>query len=63
MLNGDPFTIAGDSSLLALLAHLKMRPTRVAVEINHEIIPKAKFAETKIEPGDQIELINFVGGG
>ncbi len=40
-----------------------MRERRVAVEINREIVPKASYAETVIKPGDQVEIINFVGGG
>jgi len=40
-----------------------MRQTRVAVEINREIVPKASYTETVIMPGDNVEIINFVGGG
>ena len=63
MLNGDPYAIDGELRLLALLERLGMRERRVAVEINREIVPKASYAETVIKPGDQVEIINFVGGG
>ena len=63
ILNGDDFTITGDTGLAALLEHLKMKPSRVAVEINGEIVPKAKYAATVINRGDKVEIINFVGGG
>ena len=62
-LNGDPYPLGGDVALLALLERLKMRPNRVAVEINREIVPKAKFSDTVIRAGDSVEIINFVGGG
>jgi len=63
VLNGDPYLIDGDARVSALIERLKMRPTRIAVEINREVIPKAKYAETLIKPGDEVEVINFVGGG
>jgi sulfur carrier protein len=62
-LNGDPYAIDGEVRLVALLERLGMRERRVAVEINREIVPKAKYAETVIKPGDNVEIINFVGGG
>ncbi|MDO8434334.1 MAG: sulfur carrier protein ThiS [Candidatus Binatus sp.] len=62
-LNGDPYTIEGDPRVAALIERLGIRPTRVAVEINSEIVPKARFAETVISAGDVVEVINFVGGG
>jgi sulfur carrier protein len=63
LLNGDPYPIDGQLQLLALLERLKMRQGRVAVEINREIVPKANYAQTVIKPGDNVEVINFVGGG
>lgn len=62
-LNGDPYTFDGDTRLTTLLERLKMRPTRVAVEINREIVPKATYVEIILAAGDQVEIINFVGGG
>ena len=40
-----------------------MRRGRVAVEINREIVPKAAYDATVVRAGDQVEIINFVGGG
>ena len=63
LLNGDPYPIDGQLQLLALLERLNMRKGRVAVEVNREIVPKANYAQTIIKPGDNVEVINFVGGG
>ena len=63
VLNGDPYAIDGEIRLIALLERLDMRQTRVAVEINREIVPKASYTATVIKPGDNVEIINFVGGG
>ena len=62
-LNGEAFTIEGDPGLQALLKKLDLRPTRVAVEINQIVVPKADYARTRLAAGDQVEIINFVGGG
>lgn len=37
--------------------------TRIAVEMNGEILPKAKYDVTVIKDGDVIEIVGFVGGG
>ncbi len=63
ILNGDPYTIEGDSLVAALIERLAIRPTRVAVEINGAIVPKSRYDDTQINAGDEVEVINFVGGG
>jgi len=62
-LNGEPYPLDADTALTALLERLNMRRGRVAVEINHEIVPKAGYDETMVRAGDHVEIINFVGGG
>ena len=36
---------------------------RVAVELNREIVARARWAETPVREGDQLEIVHFVGGG
>lgn len=36
---------------------------RIAVELNGEIVPKARYAETGLCDGDKVEIVHFVGGG
>ena len=62
-LNGDPYPLDADTALTALLERLNMRRSRVAVELNHEIVPRARYEETMIRAGDHVEISNFVGGG
>ena len=62
-LNGDSYPLDADTPLPALLERLNMRRGRVAVEINREIVPKANYDATIVRAGDQVEIINFVGGG
>jgi sulfur carrier protein len=62
-LNGEPYCLDGDPHLLVLVERLGLKPNRIAVEINHEVVAKARHAETSLREGDVVEIINFVGGG
>lgn len=62
-LNGDPYELPAAASIADLLARLEIDPRRVAVERNFVVIKRDAYAATRIEPGDQIEVVNFVGGG
>jgi sulfur carrier protein len=46
-----------------LLAILEVSTPRVAVERNREILPKANYGSTPLEEGDELEVVEFVGGG
>ena len=63
MLNGDSFEIAGPLTVTALLAQLEIDARRVAVEHNLEVLKRAAFDTTTVRDGDQVEIVNFVGGG
>jgi sulfur carrier protein len=62
-LNGEPYSLDAPTAVTSLLTELKLKPSRVAVEINRAVIPKAEYERTIIKQGDQVEVINFVGGG
>ena len=63
VLNGEPFDVAGPLSLTALLEQLNIDPRRVAVERNTDVVKRGNYDSTPVEEGDQIEIVNFVGGG
>ena len=63
VLNGDPHDVAGPLTLTALLAQLNIDPRRVAVEHNLNVVRRANYDSTRIQDGDRIEIVNFVGGG
>ena len=62
-LNGEPFETVGPLTVGALLAALKIDPRRVAVEHNLTVLKRATYDEAVINEGDEIEIVNFVGGG
>ena len=63
VLNGDPFEISGPLSLSSLLATLEIDARRVAVERNLVVVKRAAYDSTPVDEGDEIEIVNLVGGG
>ncbi len=62
-LNGDPFDLAGPLTVTALLAQLQIDPRRVAVEHNRVVLKRGAFDASVVGEGDEVEIVNFVGGG
>lgn len=61
--NGQAVEVRTGASVADLLVQLGLERTRVAVERNRSIVPRAAHAETRLEPGDELEVVTFVGGG
>jgi thiamine biosynthesis protein ThiS len=61
--NGEVLRMPAGTSVSDLLARLRVATPRVAVERNREIVPKAKYPETRLEAGDALEVVELVGGG
>jgi len=53
----------GGATVLDLRASLELHPKTVAVEVNRELAPRARFGETSLENGDRVEIVRFVQGG
>ena len=62
-LNGEPHGADSGITVARLVEQLKLKPGRIAVEINRAVVPKLSFEQTVINDGDVVEIINFVGGG
>lgn len=62
-LNGEPHQVAGPVSVSGLLEALGIDPRRVAVEHNLVVIKRDAYASTVVHEGDEVEIVNFVGGG
>ena len=61
--NGENRIVTAGASVLELLRELGLDGGRVAIERNLEILPRARWAETLVAPGDRYEIVQFVGGG
>ena len=61
--NGQPRETCDKISVADLIAELKLSPKHVAVELNLEVVPRIRHAETMLRDGDRIEIVTLVGGG
>ena len=62
-LNGDRHEVAGPLTVTELLSQLDIDARRVAVEHNLVVLKRISFDQTVVREGDQVEIVNFVGGG
>jgi sulfur carrier protein len=62
-LNGEPQQVAAQCSISQLLQNLALDVQRIAVERNQKILPKSQYANTYLTAGDQLEIIQAIGGG
>ena len=62
-LNGDTHEVAGPLTIADLLAQLDIDSRRVAVEHNLVVLKRDAFATAMVREGDEVEIVNFVGGG
>jgi len=62
-LNGEPYELASPLTVAQLLARLEIDSRRVAVEHNLVVVKRAAFEQTMVNEGDEVEIVNFVGGG
>jgi sulfur carrier protein len=61
--NGEATETRDGCSVGELLAVLQIQRERVAVEVNLDIVPKARYDCHPLAAGDRIEIVQFVGGG
>lgn len=62
-LNGESRTIAPGLTVAALIDDLGLDRRKVAVERNEAIVPRSAYEAILLTPGDQLEIVHFIGGG
>jgi thiamine biosynthesis protein ThiS len=62
-INGERKEVPEGLSVASLLDHLGMSTDRVAIERNLDILPRALWDGTQVQPNDSFEIVQFVGGG
>jgi sulfur carrier protein len=62
-LNGDMRECREGMTLADLVAELGLGTKRIAVEVNRDIIPREDYTTCRLNAGDEIEIVHFVGGG
>ena len=61
--NGEPLRVPSGSTVADILRQLSLDRTRVAVEHNLRVVPRAQHASLRLNHGDRLEIVTFVGGG
>jgi thiamine biosynthesis protein ThiS len=63
IINGEDRQFDSALTIAGLLERLSMKPDRVAVEVNRELVPRERWATTQLSDDDKLEIVHFVGGG
>ncbi len=63
VINGEDRAFSAAETLSALVEQLGMKSDRVAIELNRDIVPRDRWAQTPLKDGDRLEIVQFVGGG
>jgi len=61
--NGEAVSVPTGSTLAELLRRLSVEGRPVAVEHNRRVVPRAEHAAVRLNHGDRLEIVTFVGGG
>ena len=61
--NGEEKEIDDGLNLAAFLEQMQIRPARVVVELNRDIVARDSYGTTLLTEGDTLEIVHFVGGG
>jgi sulfur carrier protein len=62
IVNGEPREIAS-ASVEALLGELEYEGTHFAIAVNYDVVPRSRWAATRLGNGDEIEIITPRQGG
>lgn len=63
LINGETKEISKELNLSELLEHFSLPQERIAIELNKEVVRKKDWENIRINEGDKLEVIHFVGGG
>ncbi|MGH8528521.1 MAG: sulfur carrier protein ThiS [Nevskiales bacterium] len=63
LINGKPRDLAHPLRISDLIAELGLGEKRLAVEVNGEILPRSRHAQTSLREGDRLEIVQAIGGG
>lgn len=63
LINGEARSIPEGATLLGMLTHLDIDPRMVVVEHNRVIVRRVALDGVAVKSGDEVEIVQFVGGG
>ena len=63
LLNGEAYVAEPGITVSGLLDQLELAGKRVAVEVNQELVPRSEHLDRQLNAGDQVEVVQAIGGG
>lgn len=63
IVNGEEKQIEDRAAVADLVSALRLKPERLAIEVNRRIVRRADWPSTTLAEGDKVEIVHFVGGG
>ena len=63
IVNGKKYKIKEKQNISMLLKKLGFKMSKVAVEINQDLIPRETYKSVTLKKGDRVEIVTFLGGG
>ncbi len=63
IINGETRQFPDEMTVGSLLQQLELQPDRVVLELNRQILGTGEEQDRTLLDGDQLEIIQFVGGG
>ena len=63
VINGEEKSFAEKTSLMNILKELSLEGKVMAAAVNMEIIKQDSWDTYRLNDGDKLELLDFVGGG
>ena len=61
--NGAARTVTADCTVAGLIDELGLAGRKIAIAVNHDVVPRSSFDAHVLTPGDRIEILEAVGGG
>jgi len=61
--NGEPHDVSQSFTAEELVKLLDLQNTKIAMEVNLEIIPRSQYSDHTFQDGDKVEIVRAIGGG
>jgi sulfur carrier protein len=63
VINGQSRELPKGATAADVIELLGLHGKRLAMEINEEILPRSQYPDHTLREGDQVEIVNAIGGG
>jgi len=62
-INGEPLELADKVTISVLVSQMALEGQRYAIEVNEEIVSRSNHDTHCLNDGDQVEIVQAIGGG